>query len=210
VIAGEAKLYLDALTGMLKQAGFDVLHATTNNAEAYQALQELQPHVGLLGMNGDGPDTLSVVADTLARRIPVRLAVLGCVSSEMLLEQIVRLRRVSYLSTTDADQAFLDHLAKIAGGQVRFSSCYCDRLEFDPLANRYRFRGESTLPSLTSRQIEVLRLLARGRSVKEVARALHLSEKSVDSHKYRIMSRLGIHDRVELARYAIREGLVTV
>jgi DNA-binding NarL/FixJ family response regulator len=44
--------------------------------------------------------------------------------------------------------------------------------------------------------------------VKEVARRLHLSEKSIDSHKYRIMHKLGIHDRVGLARYAIREGLM--
>jgi DNA-binding NarL/FixJ family response regulator len=63
------------------------------------------------------------------------------------------------------------------------------------------------LTSLTSRQIEVLRHLARGKSVKEVARSMHLSEKSIDSHKYRIMHKLGIHDRVELARYSIREGL---
>lgn len=64
------------------------------------------------------------------------------------------------------------------------------------------------LTLLTSRQLEVLRHLARGDSVKEIARQMHLSQKSVDSHKYRIMSKLGIHDRVELARFAIREGLM--
>lgn len=69
-------------------------------------------------------------------------------------------------------------------------------------------RGESGLSSLTNRQLEVLRHLAVGQSVKEVARQMHLSEKSIDSHKYRIMNKLGIHDRVELARFAIREGLV--
>ena len=60
---------------------------------------------------------------------------------------------------------------------------------------------------LTARQVEVLRHLAQGQSVKEVAKLMHLSQKSVDSHKYRIMHKLAIHDRVELARYAIREGL---
>jgi len=54
----------------------------------------------------------------------------------------------------------------------------------------------------------VLRHLAYGLSVKDVARKMHISVKSVDSHKYRIMQSLGIHDRVDLARYAIREGLV--
>ncbi len=61
---------------------------------------------------------------------------------------------------------------------------------------------------LTKRQLEILCHLALGYSVKEIASRLHLSPKSVDSHKSRIMRRLGIHDRVLLARYAIREGLV--
>jgi DNA-binding NarL/FixJ family response regulator len=61
---------------------------------------------------------------------------------------------------------------------------------------------------LTKRQLDVLRQLALGHSVKEVASSMHLSPKSVDNHKYRIMQRLDIHDRVQLARYAIREGLV--
>lgn len=69
-------------------------------------------------------------------------------------------------------------------------------------------RSESRLSKLSNRQIEVLRNLAFGLSVKDVARRMHISVKSVDSHKYRIMQSLGIHDRVDLARYAIREGLV--
>lgn len=61
---------------------------------------------------------------------------------------------------------------------------------------------------LTGREVEVLRCLAEGDSVKEAAGRLHLSPKSVNNHKYRIMQKLGLNDRVHLARYAIREGLV--
>ncbi|MCG6154706.1 response regulator transcription factor [Rubinisphaera margarita] len=61
---------------------------------------------------------------------------------------------------------------------------------------------------LTNRQREVLCLLAEGFSVKEIASMMHLSAKSVDSHKYRIMKKLKLNDRVRLARYAIREGLI--
>ncbi len=61
---------------------------------------------------------------------------------------------------------------------------------------------------LTRRQHEVLRYLAMGYTVKEVAKLMHLSVKSIDSHKYRIMKKLDMHDRVHLTRYAIREGLL--
>jgi DNA-binding NarL/FixJ family response regulator len=68
---------------------------------------------------------------------------------------------------------------------------------------------ESPLDQLTPRQLQILRILASGATVKEAARSLHLSPKAIDSHKYRIMQKLGIHDRVKLSLFAIREGLIT-
>ena len=65
-----------------------------------------------------------------------------------------------------------------------------------------------SLECLTKRQQEILKHLALGDSVKEVARKLFLAPKSVEGHKHRIMRKLGIHDRVLLARYAIRNGLI--
>lgn len=70
--------------------------------------------------------------------------------------------------------------------------------------------GGTPAETLSVRQKEVLRYLALGHTVKEVAAMMHLSVKSVDSHKYRIMKKLDLHDRVHLARYAIREGLCEV
>lgn len=63
--------------------------------------------------------------------------------------------------------------------------------------------------TLSGRQLEILRHLASGLSVKEIAHAMQMTYKSVDSLKYRLMQRLQIHDRVGLARFAIRAGLVS-
>ena len=61
---------------------------------------------------------------------------------------------------------------------------------------------------LSSREIQILKQIALGHSIKEIAVWLNLTPKSVDSYKYRIMKKLGIHNRVLLCRYAIREGLI--
>jgi len=71
-----------------------------------------------------------------------------------------------------------------------------------------RMRVDSPLKSLTPRQMQILSCLARGDSVKEAAASLSLTAKSVTNHKYRIMQKLGVNDRVKLARLAIREGLI--
>lgn len=62
---------------------------------------------------------------------------------------------------------------------------------------------------LTPRQREVLQMLAEGRSVKEIASTLNVSPRTVEFHKYRMMEELGIHTVAELARYAVKSGLVT-
>ena len=67
---------------------------------------------------------------------------------------------------------------------------------------------DQSIDCLTNRQQEILACLAMGDSVKEVARKLHLAPKSVEGHKHRIMKKLELHDRVLLARYAIRQGLI--
>ena len=67
---------------------------------------------------------------------------------------------------------------------------------------------DKSIDCLTNRQQEILTCLAMGDSVKVAARKLFLAPKSVEGHKHRIMKKLGIHDRVLLARYAIRQGLI--
>jgi DNA-binding NarL/FixJ family response regulator len=105
-------------------------------------------------------------------------------------------------------QELVSAIERVAEGEWVFSQEVLDRLIFDQQSQEYAVRHESDLSALTSRQLEVLRHLACGQSVKEISQMMHLSQKSVDSHKYRIMNKLGIHDRVLLARFAIREGLM--
>jgi DNA-binding NarL/FixJ family response regulator len=72
---------------------------------------------------------------------------------------------------------------------------------------RLRNRAD-TSDGLTLRQREVLQMLSEGRRMKEIAGRLSLSEKTVEFHKYRVMQKLGVHTLAELARYAVKSGLV--
>ena len=112
----------------------------------------------------------------------------------------------------DDEEGWIDLLIRsikrFAAGENCFSQEVQDCLKGDePQAKRYATDLQQKCGSLSKRQLEVLSYLAEGHSTKEVAKLMHLSPKSVDSHKYRIMRRLGIHDRVKLARYAISAGL---
>jgi DNA-binding NarL/FixJ family response regulator len=71
-------------------------------------------------------------------------------------------------------------------------------------------RQTTPLQMLTSREQEVLRLLADGKRVKEIAHLLNISTKTVESHRQNIMDKLEIHSTIELTRYALREGLTSI
>ena len=98
-------------------------------------------------------------------------------------------------------------IREVAAGGFYFSDEIRDRIvEKDgsySLAEGAKMRSKT----LTDREVEVLRYLARGLTKKEIAGLMHLSPKTIESHCARLMDKLDIHDRVELARYAIREGL---
>lgn len=82
------------------------------------------------------------------------------------------------------------------------------RVLIDELGPRPRKASDTRLSTLTSREVEVLRYIARGMSRKEIASLMHLSVRTVECHCTNLMTKLNIHDRVQLARFAIREGLV--
>lgn len=73
-----------------------------------------------------------------------------------------------------------------------------------------QIEGQPSVAALTSRELEILRLLARGQSVRDCARHLKLSESTIDNHKTRLMRKLHLHKAIELTHVAIREGIIGV
>ena len=101
----------------------------------------------------------------------------------------------------------MDAIRKVARGEVYFSDEVRQRLIVDIDQVRLAQQPRSRIATLTHREREILRHIAQGLSKKEIASKLNLSVKTVETHSSNLMRKLGIHDRVELARFAIREGL---
>ncbi len=114
-----------------------------------------------------------------------------------------------YTTLNDSVSEILNVVRRVASGQRAISSSLRPLLQWNAESKKYVQYSPCISQTLTERQIDVLTRIARGDSVKEIARDMHLSHKAVDSHKYRIMQKLRVHDRVQITRLAIREGLLT-
>ncbi|MAH65146.1 MAG: DNA-binding response regulator, partial [Phycisphaerae bacterium] len=108
-----------------------------------------------------------------------------------------------YVYKGDDPAELVSAIRAIVAGGTFYSTSVSERISTAP-----RGDGESKLSMLSSRELETLRYIAKGLSKKEIAPLMHISVKTVDKHVTQLMSKLEIHDRVALARYAIREGLV--
>lgn len=179
---------------------------------------------------GDGAEAVAV-----ARRVPVDLAVLDVAMPRMTGLQAARVLtrgpnppKVLMLSMHDNEQYFFSSLRAGASGYVLKSVVDVDLIE----ACRAAVRGESFLypgvmsalvrdylgrvrrgervpvTALTPREDEVLKLVAEGLSTKQIAATLVISPKTVERHRANVLQKLGMRDRTELTRYAIRSGLI--
>jgi DNA-binding NarL/FixJ family response regulator len=181
---------------------------TESDAEAGLELA-LEHHPDVIVLNVDLPGRGAFfAAESVSGHVPgCRIVFLADFVSDVVLDEALRLKARAYLLTSDSPHLMVHHLRAVCEGEQVFSEEVAGRLQRDADTGEYANGSMQYLTSLTSLQIDVLRHLARGESVKEVAQAMLLSERAVESHKYRIMRKLGIHDRVSLARFAIREGL---
>ena len=179
----------------------EVVGEACNGAEAVSLAEELRPNVVLM-------DLLMPVMDGIAATSAIRKSLPGVevVALTSVLEDAsvvgaVRAGATGYLlKDTDADE--LRRAVKAAAsGQVQLSPQAASRLMRE-------VRAPESPEALTDRETDVLRLLAEGQANKEIARSLHIGEKTVKTHVSNILTKLGVQSRTQAALHAMRIGLV--
>lgn len=189
---------------------FAVSGVATSAEEGERLVLETNPDIAVFDVDFPGRDSFDLIPGLMAERPQTRIVILTAHLTDAFLSQALRMKVSGYILKSEPATSVRSALKLIHRGQTYFSSKAQECLIWDADKQAYEVKMESLLKGLSLLQLAILRHLARGESVKETAAALRLTEKSVDSHKYRIMNRLGIHDRVELCRYALREGLTLV
>ena len=208
VVVDDQPMCTQALQWLIKRSvGLSSLGVAHDGDEGCRLVLETRPDMAVLGTELPGRGAFEIAEEIESRLQRTRILFLASYVCDALLERAMRVGARGYLLRTESMESVIDAIRNVGAGGQGFSDEARDRLTFDPVSREFTLPETSELGSLSNRQLEILCQLAIGRTVKEIARTMHVSDKAIDSQKYRIMSRLGIHDRVELARYAIREGL---
>ena len=180
-----------------------VVAEASSGEEGYGLYFRHHPDVVVLDIALKGENGLSTLRRLLKRDPDARVLMFSMYDDELLAIRALEMGARGYLTKSSPPEMLGKAVRAIARGE--------DFLE-DELARRMALRRVSTprgLNALTAREFEVFQMLAEGKTVREIADTLHLSEKTVGSHRTRVMEKLGCRNVAELARLAIRHGLMS-
>jgi len=214
LLADDHALVRAGIRSLLQNIGeVEVVAEADDGREALKLVASLQPDIVLMDIAMPNLNGLEAAA-RVAKEFPnVRVIILSMYANEEYVLQSLRAGAAGYL-LKGARAAELElAVASVARGGTYLSPAaskhvivdYVQRAGGDAVPNQDE---RNPAERLTSRQREILQLIAEGHSTKEIAHTLNISVKTAESHRTQLMERLGIHDIAGLVRYAIRAGLI--
>jgi DNA-binding NarL/FixJ family response regulator len=195
----------------LEEAGYEVVAAVGEGAQAVRVAAAVRPDVVVLDLQLPDLSGVEVIRGLLAEPAQTRVLVLSASGEQRDVLEAVKAGATGYLVKSAAQGEFLDAVRRTAAGEAVFTAGLAGLVlgEYRRLATAPASSDSPDTPRLTDRETEVLRLVAKGLSYKQIAERLVLSHRTVQNHVQNTLNKLQLHNRVELARYAIEQGLDT-
>jgi DNA-binding NarL/FixJ family response regulator len=187
--------------------GVEIVAETGDGREALALIEQHHPDVAVLDVTMPGLNGLEVAERAAKSSSRTKILILSMHAGEAYVAQALRAGVAGYLLKDAADDELPLAIKAVSRGDV-YLSPKISRQVVDRFL-RSADAAPDPLAGLTSRQREILQLVAEGKSSKEIAAMLELSVKTVESHRAQIMERVGVHDLTGLVRFAIRVGLIS-
>jgi len=183
--------------------GLEVIAEADNGADARDLAISEQPDLAILDVKMPGLTGLQATREIREKAPDVAVLILSMHDEDRYLFEALKAGASGYVLKRAADSDLLNAIEAVQRGEPFLTPEAQQALIKDVLG-----QGEGHKEELTPREEEVVKLVAEAHTNKEIAELLGLSEKTVENHRSNAMRKLGMRDRVELVRYAIRRGLI--
>jgi DNA-binding NarL/FixJ family response regulator len=186
-----------------------VVAEADNGRLAVQLAKELAPNVVVMDITMPDLNGVEATRQIVADSPSTRVVALSAHTDRHFVTEALRAGAAGYLPKTSAFDELVTAVRTVAAGKVYLSPSVAN-VVIESYVRGDTAEGRSAFALLSTREREVLQLMAEGQATKEVARTLHVSVKTVETHRAKIMDKLNLHSVAELTKYAIREGLTSV
>jgi DNA-binding NarL/FixJ family response regulator len=208
MVVDDHPMWRDAVERDLQAAGFEVVGVAANGNEALARFPACRPQVVVLDLQIPGPNGVEVTAQVLQQDPGARVLILSASGEQTDVLDAVKAGATGYLVKSASRSELLEAVRRVADGDTVFTPGLAGLVlgEFRRMSDGGPDPDPSQ-PALTERETEVLRMVAKGMSYKQIAERLVLSHRTVQNHVQNTLRKLQMHNRVELTRYAIEQGL---
>lgn len=173
-----------------------------NAKDALQAMRDLIPHVALVDINLPGANGLELIKLMLAEQPKLRILVVSMHDETLYALRSLRAGAKGYLMKAEALDQIVTAVRRVAEGNIYVTPRFSERLVFKAIQSLEGGMG-SPVDRLSDRELEVLRLLGKGLGTRDIAHTLHLSVKTIETHRAHIKEKLGFKEAAEMVRFAI-------
>jgi DNA-binding NarL/FixJ family response regulator len=207
MVVDDHPMWRDGVARDLAEAGHDVVAAVGEGGQAVRVAAATRPDVVVLDLQLPDLSGVEVIRGLLSSQPSVRILMLSASGEQQDVLDAVKAGASGYLLKSAARAEFLEAVRRTAAGDAVFTPGLAGLVlgEYRRLATTPAPAGDT--PRLTERETEVLRLVAKGLSYKQIAERLVVSHRTVQNHVQNTLNKLQLHNRVELVRYAIEQGL---
>ncbi len=207
MVVDDHPMWRDAVERDLADAGFDVVALAADGHQAVARFPAARPQVVVLDLQIPGPNGVEVTETVLRHDPSARVLILSASGEQEDVLAAVKAGATGYLVKSASREQLIDAVRRTAAGDPVFTPGLAGLV-----LGEYRRLSEPAAddpdrPQLTERETEVLRMVATGMSYKQIAERLVLSHRTVQNHVQNTLRKLQLHNRVELTRWAIEQGL---
>ncbi len=208
LLVDDHELLRESLCERLQREAFiTVVGAAGNAEEAIDLARSHRPDIIVMDIDMPGLTCFEAARRITAAQPDVRLIFLSAHTHDHYIEQALKVGALGYLTKSESPKKLVAAISAAMRNEGSFSDEIRNRMVIGPGRARLSDQVVSRVSTLSEREIETLRYIARGLPHKKIADLMHVGPRTIAKHTENLMRKLGIHDRVELARFAIREGL---
>jgi DNA-binding NarL/FixJ family response regulator len=188
------------------QEGIEVIGEADDGREAVELTRSLAPDIALMDLNMRELNGIDATRQIVAEGSPTKVIALSASGDRRNVVAALQAGACGYVVKEDAIEELVEAMHTVLGGRVYLSPRLTDTVIRECVFGNISSSGAA----LTSREREILQLLAEGKAMKEIAHLLNISTKTVESHRRAMMEKLQLFSMAELTKHAVREGLTTL
>jgi DNA-binding NarL/FixJ family response regulator len=190
------------------EPGVEVVGEAANGRDALKLLETMRPDIAILDVAMPMLNGIEVTAQAMKAFPELKVIILSMYADEAYVVRALTAGARGYLLKEATEEDLLPAVRAVAGGRSFFSPAITSILLADYVRHLKQRGLEDSYDILSDREKEVLQLLAEGKSNKEAASVLNLSLSTVETHRLKLMQKLGLHNTAEIVLYAVRKGII--